>query len=238
MIRSANYGATLVRLMGIHSWRWPSSMVWPALTTAMAWRAVDAETSPQRLANILVAMGAEITNGNGALMLPLYAELIADEIINADAAAEMRFNEDGVAWKIAMLLAIAKLMISPLLMDLRTMMMLRAATLLKMIDRGELQAGVVRDLDMWTLVPVLEAAGAVMPDHDWLALAKGAALTKRPFISLSPTVLAAVTQAADNRRVAETILLTNQLLQTGPLETINPEDTAELVTALRSIVKM
>jgi hypothetical protein len=48
-------------------------------------------------------------------------------------------------------------------------------------------------------------------------------------------VLAAVTQAADNRRVAETILLTNWLLQTGPLETINPKDMAKLVTALRSI---
>jgi hypothetical protein len=48
-------------------------------------------------------------------------------------------------------------------------------------------------------------------------------------------VLAAVTQAADNRRVAETILLTNWLLQTGPLETVNPEDLAKLVTALRSI---
>ena len=45
----------------------------------------------------------------------------------------------------------------------------------------------------------------------------------------------AVTQAADNRRVAETILLTNWLLQTGPLETVNPEDLAKLVTALRSI---
>jgi hypothetical protein len=66
-------------------------------------------------------------------------------------------------------------------------------------------------------------------------LAKDAALTQRPFISLSPIVLAAVTHAADNRRVAETILLTNWLLQTGPLETINPEDLAKLVTALRNI---
>ena len=66
-------------------------------------------------------------------------------------------------------------------------------------------------------------------------LAKDAALTRRSFISLSPITLAAVTQAADNRRVAETILLSNWLLQTGPLETINPEDLAKLVTALRSI---
>ena len=207
-----------------------------ALTTAMAWRAIDADTSPQRLARIAAAMGAEIADGNGALMLPLYAELIADEISDANAAADMRFNEDGVAPKISMLLAIAK-------PDDITLIegftdnddALRAANLMKMIDRGELQAGVVRELDMWPLVPVLQAAGAVMPDQDWLVLAKDAALTLRPLISLSPIVLAAVTHAADNRRVAETILLTNWLLQTGPLETINPEDLAKLVTALRNI---
>lgn len=207
-----------------------------ALTTAIAWRAIDADTSPQRLARIAAAMGAEIADGNGALMLPLYAELIADEISDANAAADMRFNEDGVAPKISMLLAIAK-------PDDITLIegftdnddALRAANLMKMIDRGELQAGVVRELDMWPLVPVLQAAGAVMPDQDWLVLAKDAALTQRPFISLSPIVLAAVTHAADNRRVAETILLTNWLLQTGPLETINPEDLAKLVTALRNI---
>ena len=207
-----------------------------ALATAMAWRAIDADTSPQRLARIAAAMGAEIADGNGALMLPLYAELIADEISDANAAADMRFNEDGVAPKISMLLAIAK-------PDDITLIegftdnddALRAANLMKMIDRGELQAGVVRELDMWPLVPVLQAAGAVMPDQDWLVLAKDAALTQRPFISLSPIVLAAVTHAADNRRVAETILLTNWLLQTGPLETINPEDLAKLVTALRNI---
>ena len=207
-----------------------------ALTTAMAWRAIDADTSPQRLARIAAAMRAEIADGNGALMLPLYAELIADEISDANAAADMRFNEDGVAPKISMLLAIAK-------PDDITLIegftdnddALRAADLMKVIDRGELQAGVVRELDMWPLVPVLQAAGAVMPDQDWLVLAKDAALTLRPFISLSPIVLAAVTHAADNRRVAETILLTNWLLQTGPLETINPEDLAKLVTALRNI---
>ncbi|MDA0331758.1 MAG: hypothetical protein O3C30_01165, partial [Proteobacteria bacterium] len=35
-----------------------------ALTTAMAWRAIDADTSPQRLARIAAAMAAEIVDGN------------------------------------------------------------------------------------------------------------------------------------------------------------------------------
>ena len=207
-----------------------------ALTTAMAWRAIDADTSPQRLARIVAAMGAEIAEGNGTLMLPLYAQLIMDEIANEDAAANMRFNEDGVASKISMLLAIAK-PYDIALVDGFTNNddAVRAANLMKMIDRGELQTGVVRDLDIWPLVPVLQAAGAVMPDQDWLVLVKDTAITQQPFVSLSPVLLAAVTQAADNRRVAETVLLANWMLQTSPLETINPEDLAKLVTALRSI---
>ena len=207
-----------------------------ALTTAMAWRAIDADTSPQRLARIVAAMGAEISDGNGALMLPLYAELITDEIANADAAADMRFNDDGVAPKIAMLLAIAQpddIALIETFTDHDDAV--RAAKLMTMIDRSEMQPAVVRDLDMWPLVPVLQAAGAVMPDQDWLVLAKDATLTQQPFISLSPVLLAAVTQAADNRRVAETVLITNWLLQTGPLETINPEDLAKVVAALRLI---
>ena len=207
-----------------------------ALTTAMAWRAIDADRSPQRLARIVAAMGAEIAEGNGALMLPLYAELIVDEITNAYAAADMRFNEDGVASQISMLLAIAKPNDIALIDGFTNNDdAVRAANLMKMIERGELQAGLMRDLDMWPLVPVLKAAGAVMPDQDWLVLSKNAELTQYPFISLSPVVLSAVMQAANNRRVAETILLTNWLLQTGPLETINPEDVAKLVTALRKI---
>ena len=207
-----------------------------ALTTAMAWRVIDADTSQHRLAHIVAAMGAEIADGNGALMLPLYAELIVDEIVNADVAAAMQFDGDGLAPKISMLLAITKPDDISLIDGFANNDdAVRAANLIKMIDRDELQAGIVRDLDMWPLLPVLQAAGAVMPDQDWLVLAKDTALTQRSFVSLSPIVLAAVTQAADNRRVAETILLTNWLLQTGPLETINPEDIAKLVTALRVI---
>ena len=35
-------------------------------------------------------------------------------------------------------------------------MTMRAANLMKMIDRGESQAGILRELDMWPLLPVLQ----------------------------------------------------------------------------------
>ena len=98
-----------------------------------------------------------------------------------------------------------------------------------------MQTGVISDLGMWSLVPVLQAAGAVLPDQDWFALARDSALTRQSFTSLSPVLLGALAQSADNRRVAETVLLANWLMQTGPLEKLNPNDLAHVITALRTI---
>jgi len=207
-----------------------------ALTTAMAWRAIDADTSDQRLARVVAAMQAEINDGNGALMLPLYSEVIRNAIADAYAAADMRFNENGTAPKIAMLLAIDNPDdISSIDGFTGNDAALRAAQLLKMVDTATIQPAVINGLDMWPLVPVLQAAGAVMPDQEWLSVAKDHQLTRQSFVSLSPVVLQAVVQAAENRRVAETVLLANWLLQTGPLETVKPDDLADVVAALRTI---
>ena len=207
-----------------------------ALTTAMAWRAIDADASDQRLSRVVAAMAVEIADGNGAIMLPLYAELIRDAISDNYAAADMRFNEDGVAPKIAMLLALDQPEDTSSIEGFTDNDdALRAAQLLQIIDSGTVQTGVISDLGMWSLVPVLQAAGAVLPDQDWFALARDSALTRQSFTSLSPVLLGALAQSADNRRVAETVLLANWLMQTGPLEKLNPNDLAHVITALRTI---
>jgi hypothetical protein len=207
-----------------------------ALTTAMAWRAIDADTSDLRLARVVAAMAAEIADGNGALMLPLYAELIRDAISDNYAAADMRFNENGVAPKISMLLAIDQPEdISRIEGFTDNDDALRAAQLMQAINSGSIQISTIKDLNMWALVPVLEAAGVVLPDQDWFALARDNELTMRSNMSLPPLLLGAVVQASDNRRVAETVLLANWLLQTGPLETINSDDLAAVIRAFRKI---
>lgn len=207
-----------------------------ALTTAMAWRAIDADTSDKRLARIVAAMHAEIKDGNGALLLPLYAELIRNAISDAYTAADMRFNEDGVAPKIAMLLAIDQPHDTSIIEGFTDNDdAVLAAQLIQMIETGTLQKRVLDGLDAWSLAPVLQAAGVVVPDQDWLVLAKDSALSSQSYISLSPLVLNAVSQAAETRRVAETILLANWLLQTAPLDSVNPKDLSEVITALRSV---
>ena len=52
---------------------------------------------------------------------------------------------------------------------------------------------------------------------------------------LLPKKPGALLQSADDRRVAETVLLANWLMQTGPLEKLNPNDLAHVITALRTI---
>ena len=77
---------------------------------------------------------------------------------------------------------------------------------------------------MWPLVPVLQAAGAVMPDQGWLVLTRCSTHTAALHILVANRACGG-DECGDNRRLL-TILLTNWLLQTGSLETINPEDLA------------
>ena len=77
-----------------------------ALTTALAWRALDADTQTDRLARVAKAIKAEINGGNGAVMLPLYAELVRNALADEAVAANMRFDDLDVAPKMAFLLAI------------------------------------------------------------------------------------------------------------------------------------
>ena len=207
-----------------------------ALTTAMAWRAIDEDASDKRLTRIVEAMQFEIKDGNGALMLPLYAELIRNAISDAYTSADMRFNEDGVAPKIAMLLAID----NP--NDISTIEglsdngnALLAAQLMQIVDTSSSQTKVLSNLDTWSLFPVLQAVGAVVPAQEWLALVKDSPSLSHQFVNLEPLLINAVLQAAEKRRVAETILLANWLLQTAPLDIVNPKDLAQVITALRTI---
>ncbi len=207
-----------------------------ALTTAMAWRAIDEDASDKRLTRIVEAMQFEIKDGNGALMLPLYAELIRNAISDAYTSADMRFNEDGVAPKIAMLLAIDNPNdISNIegLSDNGNALL--AAQLMQIVDTSSSQTKVLSNLDTWSLFPVLQAVGAVVPAQEWLALVKDSPSLSHQFVNLEPLLVNAVLQAAEKRRVAETILLANWLLQTAPLDIVNPKDLAQVITALRTI---
>ena len=204
-----------------------------ALTTALAWRALDADTQTDRLALVAKAIKAEINGGNGAVMLPLYAELVRNALADEAVAANMRFDDLDVAPKMAFLLAINQPN------DTTTLAAfagngeaLMAAELLRGLSGDAVDTNVISALNMWHLLPVLEAAGVAVDEQDWLDLVKNAPVSGQGFAGLPPLLLKAVTAAAEARHVAETVLLANWLLHDVTLEKTNPTDLAAVIRAL------
>ena len=204
-----------------------------ALTTALAWRALDADTQTDRLARVAKAIKAEINGGNGAVMLPLYAELVRNALADEAVAANMRFDDLDVAPKMAFLLAINQPN------DTTTLAAfagngeaLKAAELLRGLSGDAVDTNVISALNMWHILPVLEAAGVAVDEQDWIDLVKNAPVSGQGFAGLPPLLLKAVTAAAEARHVAETVLLANWLLHDVALEKTNPADLAAVIRAL------
>tara|TARA_B110000305_G_scaffold120432_1_gene135192 strand:- start:1229 stop:3334 length:2106 start_codon:yes stop_codon:yes gene_type:complete len=207
-----------------------------ALTTALAWRALDADTQTDRLVLVAKAIKAEINGGNGAVMLPLYAELVRNALADEAVAANMRFDDLDVAPKMAFLLAINQPN------DTTTLAAfagngeaLKAAELLRGLSGDAVDKNVISALNMWHILPVLEAAGVAVDEQDWLDLVKNASVSGQRFAGLPPLLLKAVTAAAEARHVAETVLLANWLLYDAALEKTNPADLAAVIRALDMI---
>ena len=55
---------------------------------------------------VIRSLKAEILAGNGAMMVPLYAELVRNALADEAVASTMRFDDLDVAPKLAVMLAI------------------------------------------------------------------------------------------------------------------------------------
>ena len=207
-----------------------------ALTTALAWRALDADTQSDRLALVAKAFKAEIVAGNGAFMLPLYAELVRNALADEAVAANMRFDDLDVAPKMAFMLAINQPRdTSTLNAFAGNGAALKVSQLLRGLSDGAVDTAVINSLKLWHMLPILEVTGVTIEDQSWLDLVKGETEPKQAFVGLPPLLLKAVTAAAQSRHVAETILLANWLMHDLPLDKANPADLAAVIRALDMI---
>ena len=84
-------------------------------------------------------------------------------------------------------------------------------------------------------MPVLDAAGSGFNEIDWLELVNQGLGSNQSFMNLSPVLMRAITTAAKNRHVAETVLLANWLLHDVPLHQASPSDLASVIEALDQI---
>ncbi len=207
-----------------------------ALKTASTWRAIDADTRPDRLALAVEAVTVEIMAGNGALMLPLYSELVRNALTDEAVASAMRFDDLNIAPNLAYMLAISKPNDKVTLQAFGgNGKALRVAKFLQGFSNGSVDAMVISELEMWHMLPILEAAGVESGEVNWLELVKREPVSTPTVFSLSPVLLKAVTAAAENDRVAETVLLSNWLLSDVTLDQTNVADLAIVIRALSQV---
>ncbi len=207
-----------------------------ALSTAMTWRAIDADRRPERLSMVPKALRAEIKAGNGAMMLPLYAELVRNALADEAVASTMRFDDLDVAPNLAFMMAINQPNDTTNLSAFGgNSDALQVAKLLNNLSDGAMDLDVLSYLEIWHLMPVLDAAGSGVKEMDWLELVNQGLGSNQSFMNLSPVLMRAITTAAKNRHVAETVLLANWLLHDVPLHQASPSDLASVIEALDQI---
>ena len=93
----------------------------------------------------------------------------------------------------------------------------------------------INDLEIWHILPILESIGLGLESKPWLELSREARLENHSFVNLTPVLLRAVVDAANDRRIGETILLANWLFQDVALDQISPTDAAIVIRALKKI---
>ena len=242
-----------------------------ALTSAMAWRALDVEESNAVFDLIVMAMKREITAGNGSLMLPLYAELAVNalEVMQSQTATSalvdavladnatltsagltddrgetdnaviavptVTMPEEAVLADIDIILALADPETVPAILESTNPIATNIRTLLT-LDAGDVwEIDIMQTLDTWHLQPLLHAAGIDAPDISWFDQLQSGTHTAYSREKLSPILLHACGEAAEKKRVAETILLASWLLQSTDFTNIDPVDAGLVIRYLRDV---
>ena len=201
-----------------------------ALTRALVWRALDAEKTADRLPLLAAAMDADIADGAGLMMAPLYAPLIS-EALTRNGAEPLLAAEDGVLrTKLAMIYAAGGRGEVPTLLasdEARA-----AQALLTMAETGRVDLESLRPLDMWHLLPLSTGAVETAAEPAWLMTALDAAIAPEQTLSISPVLLRALDEAAAAGRVAETILLAHRIVGVQDLAMLDPSDMVRVADAL------
>ena len=100
-------------------------------------------------------------------------------------------------------------------------------------------ANALEGLDLWHVLPLLDALDVQRPEEEWLARASDTVATSltlgRPYLSVPADRMLALEEASRSGRVGETILLIAHLVQGAHLGYIRPEDGAVMIQALNMI---
>jgi hypothetical protein len=143
-------------------------------------------------------------------------------------------NEDVLA-DIDMLLALSDPATVPAILESTNPIADHIRTLLT-LDSGDVwDIDTMQTLDTWHLQPLLQAVGIDAPEISWFDQLQSGTHKAYSREKLSPILLLACGEAAEKKRVAETILLASWLLQSTDFTNIDPVDAGLVIRYLRDV---
>jgi hypothetical protein len=143
--------------------------------------------------------------------------------------------DEAVLADIDIILALADPETVPAILESTNPIATHIRTLLT-LDAGDIwEIDIMQTLDTWHLQPLLHAAGIDAPDISWFDQLQSGTHTAYSREKLSPILLHACGEAAEKKRVAETILLASWLLQSTDFTNIDPVDAGLVIRYLRNV---
>ncbi|MDC0563887.1 hypothetical protein OAP51_03705 [Alphaproteobacteria bacterium] len=185
---------------------------------------------------VRAALEAEASTGRLSLLLPLYNSLVMHRVKMGDAGILDSATAELYAFVMQAHDPAQEL---PAGLSDQAGVAEYLSQILNVASGDVWDADALEGLDLWHVLPLLDALDVQRPEEEWLARASDNVATSltlgRPYLSLPADRMLALEEASRSGRVGETILLIAHLVQGAHLGYIRPEDGAIMMQALNMI---
>ena len=185
---------------------------------------------------VRAALEAEASTGRLSLLLPLYDSLVRHRVKMGNAGTLDRATAELYAFVMQAHDPAQEL---PAGLSDQAGVAEYLSQILNVASGDVWDADALEGLDLWHVLPLLDALDVQRPEEEWLARASNTVATSltlgRPYLSVPADRMLALEEASRSGRVGETILLIAHLVQGAHLGYIRPEDGAVMIQALNMI---
>ncbi|MBT3656272.1 MAG: hypothetical protein HN538_08415, partial [Alphaproteobacteria bacterium] len=185
---------------------------------------------------VRAALEAEASTGRLSLLLPLYDSLVRHRVKMGNAGTLDRATAELYAFVMQAHDPAQEL---PAGLSDQAGVAEYLSQILNVASGDVWDADALEGLDLWHVLPLLDALDVQRPEEEWLARASNTVATSltlgRPYLSVPADRMLALEVASRSGRVGETILLIAHLVQGAHLGYIRPEDGAVMIQALNMI---
>ena len=185
---------------------------------------------------VRAALEAEASTGRLSLLLPLYDSLVRHRVKMGNAGTLDSATAELYAFVMQAHDPAQEL---PAGLSDQAGVVEYLSQILNVASGDVWDADALEGLDLWHVLPLLDALDVQRPEEEWLARASDTVATSltlgRPYLSVPADRMLALEEASRSGRVGETILLIAHLVQGAHLGYIRPEDGAVMIQALNMI---